>query len=192
MSKLTIPAILVATIMVAGIFAFMPVEQASTVHDSITAAAVGLACVTETLTVAGEIDNDEVIFTFSNEGAPIFITSLSGQVTTGGAANEAFGIQATQDIGAEETEVDGNEFEITLNDASAAAPDNTEREMFSGALFENGIFVETVFQLIIDNDEGAGQAVDAADVITFEICGFVSDPANFDAADVTITQTAGT
>ena len=32
-----IPAILVATIMVAGIFAFMPVEQASTVHDTIIA-----------------------------------------------------------------------------------------------------------------------------------------------------------
>jgi len=35
MSKLMIPAILVATIMVAGIFAFMPVQQASTVHDTI-------------------------------------------------------------------------------------------------------------------------------------------------------------
>jgi len=35
MNKLTIPAILVATVMVAGIFAFMPVEQASTVHDTI-------------------------------------------------------------------------------------------------------------------------------------------------------------
>jgi len=35
MNKLTIPAILVATVMVAGIFAFMPVEKASTVHDTI-------------------------------------------------------------------------------------------------------------------------------------------------------------
>jgi len=34
MNKLTIPTILVATVMVAGIFAFMPVEQASTVHTS--------------------------------------------------------------------------------------------------------------------------------------------------------------
>ena len=37
MTKLTIPAILAATIMVAGIFAFMPVEQASTVHTTIVA-----------------------------------------------------------------------------------------------------------------------------------------------------------
>ena len=35
MNKLTIPTILVATVMVAGIFAFAPVEQASTVHTTI-------------------------------------------------------------------------------------------------------------------------------------------------------------
>ena len=34
MTKLTIPVILAATIMVAGLFAFAPVEQASTVHTS--------------------------------------------------------------------------------------------------------------------------------------------------------------
>ena len=34
--KFTIPAILAATIMIAGIFAFMPVQQASTVHTTIT------------------------------------------------------------------------------------------------------------------------------------------------------------
>jgi len=35
MKKFAIPAILVATVMVAGMFAFMPVEQASTVHDTV-------------------------------------------------------------------------------------------------------------------------------------------------------------
>ena len=34
MNKLAIPAILAATVLVAGIFAFMPVQQASTVHTS--------------------------------------------------------------------------------------------------------------------------------------------------------------
>jgi len=34
MNKLVFPALLVATIMVAGAFAFMPVEQATTVHNS--------------------------------------------------------------------------------------------------------------------------------------------------------------
>ena len=35
MNKLLIPALLVATVMVAGAFAFMPVQQASTVHTTI-------------------------------------------------------------------------------------------------------------------------------------------------------------
>jgi len=34
LNKIAIPAILVATVMVAGMFAFMPVEQASTVHTT--------------------------------------------------------------------------------------------------------------------------------------------------------------
>ena len=35
MNKIAIPALLVATVMVAGMFAFAPVEQASTVHTTI-------------------------------------------------------------------------------------------------------------------------------------------------------------
>ena len=34
MNKIAIPALLVATVMVAGAFAFVPVEQASTVHTT--------------------------------------------------------------------------------------------------------------------------------------------------------------
>jgi len=55
MNKLLIPTILVATVMVAGIFAFMPVEQASTVHESeefqtiVTESAGGGVRVTETI-----------------------------------------------------------------------------------------------------------------------------------------------
>jgi len=37
MNKIAIPVILAATVMVAGIFAFMPVEQATTVHTTILA-----------------------------------------------------------------------------------------------------------------------------------------------------------
>jgi len=80
MNKFTIPSILVATVLVAGMFAFMPVEQASTVHTSddtkeSIAAAAGLVRVE----VAGIVDS----------------TGLSGFVTfdrTGGAG--AFYIQA--------------------------------------------------------------------------------------------------
>ena len=43
MNKLAIPTILLATVMVAGLFAFAPVEQASTVHGTITNAVDGVA-----------------------------------------------------------------------------------------------------------------------------------------------------
>ena len=36
MNKLAIPAILAATVMVAGLFAFAPVQTASTVHNTVT------------------------------------------------------------------------------------------------------------------------------------------------------------
>ena len=39
MKKIVIPAILTATILVAGMFAFMPIEKAATVHTTITGAA---------------------------------------------------------------------------------------------------------------------------------------------------------
>jgi len=41
MNKLAIPAVLAATVLIAGMFAFMPVEKASTVHSSIIAALQG-------------------------------------------------------------------------------------------------------------------------------------------------------
>jgi len=47
MNKLTIPAILVATVMVAGIFAFMPVEQASTVHTTSALATIEVLTLTD-------------------------------------------------------------------------------------------------------------------------------------------------
>ena len=42
LNKIIIPAALVATIVIAGIFAFMPVEKASTVHGSLTNTVTGL------------------------------------------------------------------------------------------------------------------------------------------------------
>jgi len=53
MNKLTIPTILVATVMVAGIFAFMPVEQASTVHTTLGQLNVGSNTDVDTSVAAG-------------------------------------------------------------------------------------------------------------------------------------------
>ena len=57
MNKLTIPSILAATVLIAGIFAFMPVEKASTVHT-------GLEEKMEALedAIKGEIDKRDEVF----------------------------------------------------------------------------------------------------------------------------------
>ena len=48
MKKFAIPAILVATVMVAGMFAFMPIEQATTVHTTVQATSAQTDTVVQT------------------------------------------------------------------------------------------------------------------------------------------------
>jgi len=65
MNKIVIPALLVATVMVAGAFAFLPVEQASTIH---TTTGAGLIGETETFTIpdGGSTDTHLLTLTFSD------------------------------------------------------------------------------------------------------------------------------
>ena len=54
MNKLTIPALLLGVVMVAGAFAFMPVQEASTVHT--TGTAQGSSSVARTMTITAGDD----------------------------------------------------------------------------------------------------------------------------------------
>ena len=57
--KLAIPAILAVTVMVAGLFAFAPVEQASTVHVGVVQSVTGVqTSVTETIDVTVNDDSE--------------------------------------------------------------------------------------------------------------------------------------
>ena len=78
MNKLTIPAILVATVMVAGIFAFMPVEQASTIHTSAVFLGNQNTFKTATDTVAAATGTVVTI----DLDAPFKIVSISFQCTS--------------------------------------------------------------------------------------------------------------
>ena len=92
MNKLTIPAILVATVMVAGIFAFMPVQQASTVHttatitlanDAITAAKIAANAIGADEIAANAITSAEL----ADTAKPLnnVITTVSDDTSGGGA-----------------------------------------------------------------------------------------------------------
>lgn len=54
MTKLMIPIILVFTIMIAGVFAFVPIENASTVHETIMANSIRIDEITAATTTADE------------------------------------------------------------------------------------------------------------------------------------------
>jgi len=86
MNKLTIPAILVATVMVAGVFAFMPVEQASTVHT--TAAFLSNQEVIKTVTVTELTVTNNQVITIDLD-APFELLSLSVSCDTGDTVDAA-------------------------------------------------------------------------------------------------------
>jgi len=84
MNKLTIPAILAATVLVAGIFAFMPVEQASTVHTTLATSADNTALSTDVGDAsAGTIGGS------LTAGIEAVETQIAALVTTGNAAEVA-------------------------------------------------------------------------------------------------------
>ena len=63
MNKMTIPSLLLGIVMIAGIFAFMPVYEASTVHTTIQSTTVRIVEVTaeERGTGAGDQDDNFTI-----------------------------------------------------------------------------------------------------------------------------------
>ena len=73
MKKIIIPTILAATIMIAGIFAFMPVEQATSVHITSIGAAV-VSCDTVTSTTAGA--GTETFDIDSSLGGDFYVSSI--------------------------------------------------------------------------------------------------------------------
>jgi len=66
MNKLTLPALLLGVVMIAGAFAFMPVQEATTVH---TVSGNGLISETETATMLDDVNTNThtVTFTFSDD-----------------------------------------------------------------------------------------------------------------------------
>ena len=80
MNKLVIPTILLATVMVAGMFAFMPVEQASTIHAGATGVQASQAQIqqAEDLTVRTATGDDQVstVTIGTDNNTPFLIKSI--------------------------------------------------------------------------------------------------------------------
>ena len=134
MNKLTIPAILTATIMVAGMFAFMPVEQASTVHLSAAGASTQLKTVTAAAVLGAVIDGGTV-------------TTLT---CPGGCVVKDITVTIVNDTGDEEVNitadtitVDGNIINHEVFDVVAGL-DTTDLSLFQTGVGATNIFDSAV------------------------------------------------
>jgi len=76
MNKIALPALLAATIMVAGAFAFMPVEQASTVHTS-SSITIANDAITEAKIADDAIDTEHITAAFTTELQSVQIVATS-------------------------------------------------------------------------------------------------------------------
>jgi len=88
MNKFTIPAILVVTVLVAGIFAFMPVEKASTVHTTLQSASSATSAHNLLQTISASNTHDDAQL---NNIKSTFQTDLSANATAScGTSGGAF------------------------------------------------------------------------------------------------------
>lgn len=149
MKKIVIPAILTATILIAGMFAFMPVEKASSVHTTIQAGQATVFSQTVAHTTAAAVA--EVRDFTLNCTSDCVITSIVVQSTVSGAtanvasvqAIEVDGIQCVADLG-----VATNDVMVNLAD-TAAVTDLDERleQLFTG--FTAAVPVDLVVNLAV-------------------------------------------
>jgi len=134
MTKILIPTILVATIMVAGMFAFIPVEQASTVHDTIRSNTVEIIDVATTPANFDLTSNDELRITSNNPFAILGINCV--QVDTGDGED----IDSTAIVVTNRVTAAGTDATNAYDQVSADVPG-----------VANG---QITFQLIDDSDTG--------------------------------------
>ena len=116
MNKLTIPAILAATVMVAGIFAFMPVEQASTVHST-----SGLSAIVESVTTATTAADQDILITCPTTSTGCHILEIYINESVGGGAVTFATIDATINGVAIVTLVDNAD--LAVDGATALLPE---------------------------------------------------------------------
>jgi len=151
MKKLAIPAILAATVMVAGMFAFMPIEQASTVHTTVTANTNELIEIASASAI--NLDDDpQTLMTATNSGIVCYEIEVTD--TAGGNPDPAVDILVGGKVVQTVDPGDGQTIEV--NDCSAIEAGETiqyDQDGPDGEDNGNDIDVATAI-LIADTDGG--------------------------------------
>jgi hypothetical protein len=174
MRKILVPVIIGAILMAGLSLAMIPVERATTVHNTILAGTIGLGCATESVDIGAEIDNDIITFTFTQ---PIVLTTI----IVDGAAN-----MAGDTLGFDAVTVD--DADVTTTATAEDLDDDPAVEIYN-ELDLLSIHVQAELALTADDDAAAGDALDANDDFDITFCGLTEDPEDFDGDDVTAAIT---
>ena len=157
MNKLLIPTILTATVLIAGIFAFMPVEQASTVHDTIIDSTTDLRLIQQTIVfdATAPVDNDLIRF---SSAEPFHLLAIFFDASTNLAGGvDAFGIDGM--LGDGKTMAVG-----AIAEADPTTLDNNEILDSLGEIPVAGLIID----LVID-DDADGNVIDTDDELDVTI-----------------------
>jgi len=170
MKKITIPTILAATILIAGVFALMPIEQASTIHKTVQSTASHIVVKTITCTVVN--DNDCLAFTLdipSDENYSVVSFAASGTVTA----------DANDDVNFPELTVGGNLTDIDIAEIDGANNDHIQPGNFYPEKGVNGNDITST--------SANGGTQEADDAIKVDVTLLV--PSDVTAASITIGLT---
>jgi len=144
MNKIVFPALLAATVMVAGAFAFMPVEQASTVHLGIETNLDQLIQVASDS--ANNLDNaPETLITAANSGIVCYEIEITD--TVGGGNDPAVDILVGGQI--VQTVNPGNGASIEVNDCSAIEANETVQYDQLGIDVDTGNTIDVATAILI-------------------------------------------
>jgi len=124
MNKLLIPAILAAIVVVAGIFAFMPIEKASTVHTTITGQLVTTNTADDQVMTAAiniiadsaTIKEGVVCLKVTDDADPDNDTPLRVGLTSGGGLVDLLSDNAIEDAGGECSSFSGFSLVLTAGE----------------------------------------------------------------------------
>lgn len=188
MKAIIIPSILAASVVVAGMFAFIQVERASTVHTTIIASIEGDAVLADDSLTAAKIANDAIGATEIADNAIDAGAIAAGAIT----ASEAPNLDTTVSSRASQASVDALlQLKVVSRVFSATAGTGTELKTIT---LSSTQFPVVIFSIYIQANKGTGTtAVSDAESIRydkFSIGGVVvSDPPN--AALISGSDTAG-
>ena len=193
MTKLIIPITLAAVLAVTGIFAIMPVDQATTVHTTILTANAGVACASEVETFAftNAAQNDIVTITIT---PAMFLTSLEIAYADAGVTEDlGFDAITIETTGAAASAIDNLDAFDTGEDTVNGDTDNILGEV---GIYDtlDGVGLDAGAQIsitIADDVDDSNAQPDTADTLTFTVCGITTDPANFAADDIAVATVAG-